>query len=136
MNWNLEEALTYYGRQGAPADQGALTALLRDVQDEHGGKIPGELLPAIAEHYKIKESFLLAVIKRIPSLKLALRSRYWSCAPGPTAPSGQTWPDLWKRPTAKIPRPLPCDTPAACGCAAKAPICAGTDRCTIRRMKS
>ena len=86
MNWNLEEALTYYGRQGAPGDQGALTALLREVQDEHGGKIPGELLPAIAEHYKIKESFLLAVIKRIPSLKLAAQKPILELCAGPNCP--------------------------------------------------
>ena len=86
MNWNLEEALTYYGRQGAPGDQGALTALLREVQDEHGGKIPGELLPTIAEHYKIKESFLLAVIKRIPSLKLAAQKPILELCAGPNCP--------------------------------------------------
>ena len=71
MNWNLQEALAYYGRQGAPGDQTALTALLREVQEEHGGAIPGSLLSDIAEYYQIKESFLQAVIRRIPSLKLA-----------------------------------------------------------------
>lgn len=29
MEWNLEEALDYYRRQGAPGDQNALIALLK-----------------------------------------------------------------------------------------------------------
>ena len=41
MNWNLEEALQYYKNQGAPGDQTALTGLLREVQEEYGGAIPG-----------------------------------------------------------------------------------------------
>ena len=39
MNWNLEEAVTYYRKQGAPSDQTAVTALLREAQAEHDGKI-------------------------------------------------------------------------------------------------
>ena len=70
MNWNLEEALTYYRRQGAPADQSALIALLREIQQEHGGSIPAPILPEIAESYGIRESLLQAIIKRIPSLRL------------------------------------------------------------------
>ena len=30
QDWTLEEALAYYRRQGAPGEQGALVALLRD----------------------------------------------------------------------------------------------------------
>ena len=37
MGWNLEEALTYYRRMGAPGDQNALIGLLREIQQEHGG---------------------------------------------------------------------------------------------------
>ncbi len=70
MNWNLDEALSYYRRQGAPADQGALVSLLREIQRENGGSIPQHTLLGIAEAYGIRESLLLAIIKRIPSLRL------------------------------------------------------------------
>lgn len=71
MEWNLTEAVAYYKKQGAPADQMALTALLREAQAEHGGGIPAYLAAPMAEALGVKESFLLAVIKRIPSLRLA-----------------------------------------------------------------
>lgn len=71
MSWNLEEAIGYYRKQGAPGDQSALISLLREVQQENGGSIPQYTLPTIAESYGVKETFLLAVIKRIPSLRLA-----------------------------------------------------------------
>lgn len=69
MNDTLQEILTYYRRQGAPADQTALVSLLREVQQEFGG-IPQYALAEIAEGLGVKESFLLAVIRRIPSLRL------------------------------------------------------------------
>ena len=65
----MRELLDYYKRQGAPSDQTALVNLLKELQQEHGG-IPRWVLGEIAEAYQIKESFLLAVIKRIPSLRL------------------------------------------------------------------
>ena len=71
MTWNLDEAIAYYKKQGAPGDQSALTGLLREVQQENGGRIPLHALVPIASAYGIKDSFLLAVIKRIPSLQLA-----------------------------------------------------------------
>ena len=40
MAWNLEEAIAYYKKQGAPADQTAVTALLREAQAEHDGIPP------------------------------------------------------------------------------------------------
>lgn len=70
MSWNLEEAVSYYARQGAPQDQNALIGLLREIQSENGGSIPGFLLADVARVYGIKESLLLAIIKRIPSLRL------------------------------------------------------------------
>ena len=70
MNWNLEEAVSYYKRMGAPRDQSALTGLLREVQQENGGRIPMAAVVQIARFYEIKESFLLAIIKRYPSLRL------------------------------------------------------------------
>lgn len=71
MVWNLHEALEYYRRQGAPADQNALIALLTEVQAEHGGSIPKALLGEIAAFYGTKEGILLALIRRIPRLKLS-----------------------------------------------------------------
>lgn len=68
--WTLEEALTYYKRQGAPADQNALRGLLREVQEENGGTIPSHLLKPIGETLGVKESFLLAILKRSPGLRL------------------------------------------------------------------
>ena len=65
----MQELLDYYRRQGAPGDQTALVSLLREVQGEYGA-IPKWVLAEIADAYKVKESFLLAIIKRIPALRL------------------------------------------------------------------
>ena len=65
----MKEILDYYRRQGAPADQMALVALLKEVQQTYGA-VPKWVVAEIAENYKIKESFILAVVKRIPSLRL------------------------------------------------------------------
>lgn len=70
MNWNLDEAILYYKKQGAPADQNAVIALLREVQQENGGSIPSFTLAPIAQGLGTKESLLLAIIRRIPSLRL------------------------------------------------------------------
>ena len=69
MSWNLNEAVQYYKTQGAPGDQNALTGLLREVQEEFGA-VPQWVLPEIAAAYSIKETYLQAIIKRIPSLRL------------------------------------------------------------------
>ena len=69
MAWELAEALDYYKKQGAPSDQSALLSLLREVQDAHGG-IPKGLLPEMGEGLGVKESFLLALIRRQPRLRL------------------------------------------------------------------
>lgn len=71
MAWNLDEALAYYKKQGAPGDQTALVGLLREIGQENGGSIPTFLLAQAAEALGVKESYLLAVVKRIPSLRLA-----------------------------------------------------------------
>lgn len=83
MSWNLEEAIAYYKRQGAPSDQSALISLLREVQQENGGTIPRSALPQIAEGCGIKESFLLAIIRRIPRLRLSGRHTLEICC-GPS----------------------------------------------------
>ena len=80
MDWNMEEALSYYRKLGAPKDQSALISLLREIQTEHGGNIPMFLLPQIAAAYDIKESLLQALIKRIPSLRVGTRHCLQLCA--------------------------------------------------------
>ncbi len=69
MDWTLEEAIAYYQRQGAPKDQLALVNLLREIQQKLGA-IPKWTLAPIGERYGVKESFLLALIRRYPRLRL------------------------------------------------------------------
>lgn len=69
QSWSLREAVDYYRNQGAPSSQEALVALLREVQEENGGVLPSPSLEEIAAAYGMKESFLAAVVKRIPSLR-------------------------------------------------------------------
>ena len=69
MEWTLSEALETYARQGAPHDQSALIALLKEIQQQKG--LTPQMLTAVAEAYGCKESLLLAIVKRIPSLRLA-----------------------------------------------------------------
>ena len=64
----MKEMLDYYRRQGAPGDQTALVNLLKELQQTYGA-VPKWAVTEIAESYKIKESFLLAIVKRIPSLR-------------------------------------------------------------------
>ena len=80
MAWHLEEAISYYKSLGAPSDQSALIGLLREIQRESGGSIPGYTLHTVAQAYGIKESYLLAVIKRIPSLRLSNNHELCLCA--------------------------------------------------------
>ncbi len=69
--WSLEAAVAHYKALGAPQDQSALISLLKEVQKENGGGIPKFVLAAIADGCGVRESFLLAVIRRIPGLRLA-----------------------------------------------------------------
>ncbi|MBE6975566.1 MAG: formate dehydrogenase, partial [Ruminococcaceae bacterium] len=57
MNWNLDEAMAYYRRQGAPGDQNMLIGLLREIQKEEGC-IPGWTVERIAESYGLKPAVL------------------------------------------------------------------------------
>ena len=70
MAWDPEEAIAYYKSQGAPGDQSMLTALLKEIQQEHGGRIPTAMIPQVAQQLQVKETYLLALIRRIPSLRL------------------------------------------------------------------
>lgn len=69
MAWELKEAMEYYKRQGAPSDQTAVVSLFREIQEEFGN-IPKYLLPELAAGLGVKESFLLALIRRQPRLRL------------------------------------------------------------------
>ena len=66
----MKEIIAYYKRMGAPQDQNALIALQKEVQSEHNG-IPMYAISEIVREMDIKESLLLALIRRIPSLRLA-----------------------------------------------------------------
>ena len=69
--WQLDEAVNYYRRQGAPGNQQVLMALLREIQTENGGAIPVPLLQSAAAQLGVQETFLRAIVRRIPSLRLA-----------------------------------------------------------------
>ena len=69
MNWDLNEAISYYRRQGAPGDQSALIALLKEVNQNNNG-ISQVILTGIASAYGIREPLLHALIRRIPGLRL------------------------------------------------------------------
>lgn len=70
MDWNLEEALAYYKTQGAPRDQSAVIALLKEIQANSGGSIPAYAVAHAAESYGVKESLFLAIIRRLPGLRM------------------------------------------------------------------
>ena len=69
QDWTLEEALAYYRRQGAPGEQGALVALLREVQEERGGALPAADLAEIAAALSLRDTFLSAIIRRYHGLR-------------------------------------------------------------------
>ena len=77
---HLEEAISYYKHQGAPGDQTALVSLLKEIARDHGGSIPTYLVATVAEKLQTKETFLLAVIRRIPSLRLKEQHELALCA--------------------------------------------------------
>ncbi len=67
--WKIEEAIAYYRRQGAPGDQTALINLLKEIQAEHNDVLNHQDVEKVAQVLEVKESFLMAIIKRFPSLK-------------------------------------------------------------------
>ena len=66
----MDEILEYYRRQGAPSDQTAVIGLLRELQSLYGGSIPQWVPEVVAEKLGTKPGLLLALIRRIPSLRL------------------------------------------------------------------
>ena len=85
MEWNLKEAIGYYKSLGAPTDQQALIGLLREINTEHNG-IPAACVSEVAQAYAIKDGVLLALIKRIPRLRLSDVHTLEVCA-GPNCPN-------------------------------------------------
>lgn len=85
MAWDLQEAIDYYKGQGAPAQQSALIALLREIQQENGGALAPYHIAAVAQGCGVKESFVQAIVARIPSLRLENRHILELCA-GPNCP--------------------------------------------------
>ncbi len=83
MAWDMQETIDWYKKQGAPRDQGATMSLLREIQRECGGSIPQYALTAMAESCGVKEGYFLALIKRVPSLRLGTGHCLELCA-GPS----------------------------------------------------
>lgn len=77
--WNLDESVRYHKNCGAPSDQTALVAFLRELQDEGGGRILPGMLSEAAEKMGVRESYLLAVVKRFPSLRLGDKHELLLC---------------------------------------------------------
>ena len=100
QDWTLEEALAYYRRQGAPGEQGALVALLREVQEERGGALPAADLAEIAAALSLRDTFLSAIIRRYPGLRTEEAPHRLELCGGPRCGARPVWPPLWRRPTA------------------------------------
>lgn len=69
MLWDPKEIAARYRSLGG--DYNALVNLLKEVQLDSGGTVPRTALPVMAEACGVKESYLLAIIRRLPSLRLA-----------------------------------------------------------------
>ena len=78
MSWNLEEAIPYYKSLGD--DQNTLVNLLKEIQQNNNGSIPLFVISLIADTFGVKESFLLALVRRIPSLRLGDTHTLQICA--------------------------------------------------------
>ena len=80
MSWTLEEAISYYQSQGASRDQNTLISLLKEIQSHSEGSIPRDAVTAVARNLQVKEGLVLALIRRIPSLRLGDRHSLVLCA--------------------------------------------------------
>ena len=102
MTWDLEEAVGYYRRQGAPGDQSAVIGLLREIQTECGGISPAQLRQT-AEGLGVKEGFLLAFIRRIPGLRLSDTHCLELCG-GPNCPKRAPLAEFVEKTYGKTPK--------------------------------
>ena len=67
---DIPSLLEEFRDRGAPEDQQVLTELLRTLQTMDGGALTEETLRRAAEGYGLKESFLKAIVSRMPSLRM------------------------------------------------------------------
>ena len=67
----LTELIDFYFDRGAADDQQTLIALLCDVQNELSGALTQDALDEIAQAYRLKPAMLSALIRRIPTLRMA-----------------------------------------------------------------
>ena len=70
MNHAPEAIIAWYRQQGAPGDQTALVSMLQELQDLAGGSLSPAMVLQAAEVLGVKETYLLAVIRRFPRLRL------------------------------------------------------------------
>lgn len=66
----LKEIIKHYSERGAAQDQNELIQLLREVQELYEGVIPHKAVNKIADKLELKMSFIEAIIKRYPSIKI------------------------------------------------------------------
>lgn len=80
MDWDLQEAVAYHKAQGAPGAHSAVVALLKEAQEACGGALSPAVVGQLAQGLGVKDSFLLAVVKRTPSLRLEGKHLLQLCA--------------------------------------------------------
>ena len=80
MNQTPESIIAWYLQQGAPGDQAALVSLLEELQELGGGTISSAMAAQAAEALHVKETYLRAVIRRFPRLRLDDRHVLELCA--------------------------------------------------------
>ena len=102
MHWNLEEALKYYQNMGAPRDQGAIISLLKEIQTEMGC-VPQWVITRAAEYYGIAPSLILALIRRVPRVRLE-NSHLLEICGGPNCPRKKDLMTLVEKRYGKNPR--------------------------------
>ena len=102
MAWSIEEALKYYQNMGAPRDQNALIGLLKEVQQELGA-VPQWAITQAAEYYRIQPSLLLALIRRVPRVRLENTHLLEICG-GPNCPRKRDLMTLVEKRYGKEPR--------------------------------
>ena len=68
---DLQNLFEIYREQGVPQDQQMMIALLREVQEMTGGTLTEDVLRHVADAYGIKTSLLLALVRRVPGLRMA-----------------------------------------------------------------
>lgn len=69
MERSIYDLIDFYREQGAPHDQQMLIALLKEAQISDGGILAKKTISTIASANDLKEAVLIALIRRIPSLR-------------------------------------------------------------------